>query len=108
MFSSGNDPNGTVLPIQLQRNYHLLPDKLPDCSVAEHRRESEPQLTGKDSKDGLAFRAFPEMRFLPIQKLKILTERLRLGLIEQAECFDVKSVRHGVDLSTGMDGQKCL
>jgi len=29
-----------------------------DCSVAEHRRESEPQLTGKDSKDGLAFRAF--------------------------------------------------
>ncbi len=33
MFSSGNDPNGTVLPIQLQRNYHLLPDKLPDCSV---------------------------------------------------------------------------
>jgi len=33
---------------------------------------------------------------------------LRLGLIEQAECFDVKSVRHGADLSTGMDEQKCL
>ena len=79
-----------------------------DFSVAEHRRESEPQLTGKDGKDGLAFRAFPEMRFLPIQKLKILTERLRLGLIEQAECFDVQSVRYGADLSTGMDGQKCL
>ena len=71
-------------------------------------RESESQLTGKDGKDGLAFRALPEMRFLPIQKLRILTERLRLGLIEQAESFDVKSVRHGADLSTGVDGHTCL
>lgn len=70
-----------------------------DFSVAEHRRQLKSQLPGKNTKDGLAFRALLEMDFLPIQKLKILTCRLGLRLIEQPERLDMDGLLHCANVS---------
>src|SRR6266446_1663118 len=98
----GGSREDVGFPVAAQRL--VIPVGWVDFSVAEHRRQSQSQLPGKDTKDGLAFRTLPEMRLFPMQKWKILAERLRLGLLEQTERFDVDWVRHGAHLSTRMDG----